>query len=103
MLRNVTSSLYKVTKTVALSRSAPVTVQIQNFGTAEKKGSVLDAWNKSCYHEMDFSISEEATVFEAVERMSAYDVGALVTTDAAGESVAYCVYSVSTRSCEYLL
>jgi predicted transcriptional regulator len=54
------------------------------MGTATKKGSIIDAWNKSCYHEMDYTVSEDSSVYEAVEKMSAYDVGALVTVDAAG-------------------
>lgn len=45
----------------------------------------MNAWNASCYHEMDFSIPETATVFEAVERFAAYDIGALVTTDENGQ------------------
>jgi predicted transcriptional regulator len=56
-----------------------------NFGTSEKKGSIMNAWNASCYHEMDFSIPENSTVFEAVERFAAYDIGALVTTDENGK------------------
>ena len=86
MLRNISSSLHKVSARVAVSRntSAPIAMQTATFGTAEKKGSILDAWKKSCYHKMDFTISEDATVYEAVEKFSAYDVGALVTVDSEG-------------------
>jgi predicted transcriptional regulator len=45
----------------------------------------MNAWNASCYHEMDFSIPENSTVFEAVERFAAYYIGALVTTDENGK------------------
>mmetsp|Transcript_379 Transcript_379/g.487 ORF Transcript_379/g.487 Transcript_379/m.487 type:complete len:183 (-) Transcript_379:72-620(-) len=78
MLRTVTSSLSRVS-------ARGLTLQNAKFGTAEKSGSILSAWNKSCYHEMDFTIPESASVFEAVERFSAYDVGALVTTDDDGK------------------
>jgi predicted transcriptional regulator len=87
MFRHISSSLHR---NAALSfrrvRATPVTFQSANLGTAEKKGSIIDAWNKSCYHEMDFTIPETSTVYEAVEKFSAYDVGALVTVDEAGES-----------------
>lgn len=87
MLRNITSSLYKVSRKSqsSIPRGTPVIIQSANLGTAEKKGSVIDAWNKSCYHEMDFTISEDSSVFDAVQKFSAYDVGALVTVDAKGD------------------
>ena len=43
------------------------------------------AWNKSCYSGMDYTISEDATVFEMVEKLAAYDVGCLVTKDEKGK------------------
>ena len=91
MLRTVTSSICRVAKSAAITRSAPVTLQTANMGTAQKKGSVMDAWNKSCYHEMDYTISEDATVYDAVQKFSAYDVGALVTVDAAGKTFLFFV------------
>lgn len=96
MLRTVTKSLCRVSKSAVIARAAPVSLQTANLGTAEKKGSVVDAWNKSCYHEMDFTISEDLTVYDAVERFSAYDVGALVTIDSAGKN---CFHppAISTR------
>eukprot|EP00986_Skeletonema_menzelii_P011664 scaffold6103_cov146-Skeletonema_menzelii.AAC.7 len=39
------------------------------------------AWNKSCYSGIDYTISEDANVFDMVEKMAAYDVGCLVTKD----------------------
>ena len=84
--------------------------QIAKFGTAEKSGSVMDAWNKSCYHEMDFTISDEEMVFDAVKKFSAFDVGALVTTNEAGKFLLHSAsvnlsrsisshYGVSSLSC----
>ena len=48
--------------------------------------TAADAYKKSCYFDMDFTIPEDATVFEAVQKFSAYDVGALVTVDKSGKS-----------------
>merc|ERR550539_1823171 len=48
--------------------------------TLEENPSAKSAWEKSCYFEMDFTVAEEATVYEAVQKFAAYDVGCLVTT-----------------------
>ena len=50
------------------------------------------AWNKSCYSGMDYTISEDATVFDMVEKLAAYDVGCLVTKDKEGK-INYCIVS----------
>jgi predicted transcriptional regulator len=47
--------------------------------------SAKTAWEKSCYFEMDFTISEDAAVYEAIQKFAAYDVGCLVTTDENGK------------------
>lgn len=39
-----------------------------------------DAWKKSCYVEIDYTIDENMTVYDAVQKFSAYDIGCLVTT-----------------------
>jgi len=87
MLRNVANSIHRTCRASAFSRNSPLAAlqQAANFGTAEKKGSIISAWEKSCYHEMDYTISEDASVYEAVEKFSGYDIGALVTTDAEGK------------------
>lgn len=87
MLRNVANSIHRSCKASAFSRNSPLASfqQAANFGTAEKKGSIISAWEKSCYHEMDYTISEDASVYEAVEKFSGYDVGALITTDGEGK------------------
>jgi CBS domain-containing protein len=53
--------------------------------TLEESPSAKSAWEKSCYFEMDFTVAEDATVYEAVQKFSAYDVGCLVTTDGSGD------------------
>jgi len=47
--------------------------------------SASHAWKKSCYSGIDYAIGDESTVFEAVEKFAAYNVGCLVTKDAEGK------------------
>ena len=47
----------------------------------ENRSSAKDALQKSCYFKIDFGISEEATVYEAVQRFAAYNIGALAVTN----------------------
>lgn len=58
----------------------------RNYGevptTVENRSSAKDALKKSCYFKIDFGISEEATVYEAVQRFAAYNIGALAVTNA---------------------
>eukprot|EP00752_Nemacystus_decipiens_P005238 g4754.t1 len=57
----------------------------RNYGevatTVENRSSAKDALQKSCYFKIDFGISEEATVYEAVQRFAAYNIGALAVTN----------------------
>ena len=59
------------------------------------------AWNKSCYSGIDYTISEDATVFDVVEKLAAYDVGCLVTKDKEGKIHNPCVYDFSAPSYQY--
>jgi len=47
----------------------------------EKSLMASDAWKKSCYAEIDYTINENLTVYDAVQRFSAFDIGCLVTVD----------------------
>ena len=77
--RTLSKSGPKATPSSSLSRSSP-----RFMTTLEESPSAKSAWEKSCYFEMDFTVAEEATVYEAVQKFSAYDVGCLVTTDENG-------------------
>jgi hypothetical protein len=44
-----------------------------------------DALKYSGYTEIDFTIKESAFVYEAVQKFAAFNIGCLVTTDAAGK------------------
>lgn len=53
--------------------------------SVEQDLMATDAWKNSCYMEIDYTISEDATVYEAVQRFSAFDIGCVVTVDAEGD------------------
>ena len=50
-----------------------------------QRGNAKSAWERSCYFNISYTISEDKTVFEAVQLFSAYNIGCLVTTDANGK------------------
>jgi signal-transduction protein with cAMP-binding, CBS, and nucleotidyltransferase domain len=58
---------------------------MQSFGTVANNPSATDAWKKSCYLEIDFTISDNDLAIEAIHRMAAYDIGCLVTVDDDGK------------------
>jgi hypothetical protein len=83
MLSRAANTLLRTKTTqVANSISAPMGTR---FYSLEEHASAKSAWEKSCYFEMDFTIPETSSVYEAVQKFAAYDVGCLVTTDAAGK------------------
>jgi len=53
--------------------------------TIEENRDAIDAWKKSCYYEIDYTINQEATVYDAVQRFAAFDIGCLVTVDGGGD------------------
>jgi hypothetical protein len=64
------------------------------------RSSARSALKKSCYFRIDFKISEDATVFEAVQRFAAYNIGALAVSCRSCDTVAlYCLYVSSTTAC----
>jgi CBS-domain-containing membrane protein len=58
---------------------------VRSFGTLADNPSATDAWKKSCYLEIDFTISDKDLAIEAIHRMAAYDIGCLVTVDDQGK------------------
>lgn len=56
------------------------------FAQTVKEGlTATDAWSKSCYSEIDYTINENLPVYEAVQKFAAYNIGCLVTTDDDGK------------------
>jgi len=47
--------------------------------------TAMDAYFKSCYLHLDCTISDQASLKRAVEKLTAFDVGCLITTDAEGK------------------
>lgn len=56
-------------------------------GQSTLDDTALTAASKSCYQKIDWKISEEATVFECVQRMAAHRIGALAVTASSGSKV----------------
>jgi predicted transcriptional regulator len=54
------------------------------LSTANYKNTVsaLSVFKNSCYHKIDFKISEENTANNAVKRFAAFNIGCLAVTDA---------------------
>ena len=80
-VRSTSAAFVPATATAA--HKLPSTTR--SFSSAiEENLSAKDAWQKSCYVQIDYTISEEATVYDAIQRFAAYDIGCLVTVDAEG-------------------
>lgn len=54
------------------------------LATVREAATVDDALRFSGYSEIDFTISEDAVIYEAVQKFAAFNIGCLVTVDAAG-------------------
>jgi hypothetical protein len=68
----------------AVARRSGAMPSIRTMATLGDVDDAEKAWKASCYYEMDFTISEDDTVYEAVQKFAAFDVGAFVTTDSSG-------------------
>lgn len=66
-----------------LSGSVPLSAvfmwYFHSFGTTDVR-TAQHAWEKSCYFNIDYKIDEADTVYDAISRMSAYNVGCLIVT-----------------------
>eukprot|EP00594_Rhizosolenia_setigera_P007574 CAMPEP_0178953644 /NCGR_PEP_ID=MMETSP0789-20121207/8537_1 /TAXON_ID=3005 /ORGANISM="Rhizosolenia setigera, Strain CCMP 1694" /LENGTH=208 /DNA_ID=CAMNT_0020634933 /DNA_START=90 /DNA_END=716 /DNA_ORIENTATION=+ len=72
---------------IALSNTLnQIDVSKRNFSVLKDNVEASEAWKQSCYMAIDFTISEDASVYEAVQRFSAFNIGCLVTTDADGNT-----------------
>ncbi|CAM9398278.1 unnamed protein product, partial [Hapterophycus canaliculatus] len=52
----------------------------ESAAPAEDVRTAQHAWEKSCYFNIDYKIDEGSTVYDAISRMSAYNVGCLIVT-----------------------
>lgn len=83
----VSSRSFGAVAATTQSRILGVPSNTRLFGTVAESPSATDAWKKSCYMEIDFTISEDDDVIEAIQRLAAYDIGCLVTIDVSGNIV----------------
>jgi len=84
MFTRASSSICRVAASRASQRSSPLVASRAFSSPISDSTEASTAWKKSCYHEIDFTISEDSTVYEAVQKFSAFDIGALVTVDDKG-------------------
>jgi predicted transcriptional regulator len=54
------------------------------------KPSALNVFERSCYYKVDFKISEDASVREAIHRFSAFKIGCLAVTNKENKVVGVC-------------
>lgn len=52
--------------------------------------SALGLFERSCYHKIDFKISEDSTAREAATRFTAFNIGCLAVTNSEDKIVAVC-------------
>jgi predicted transcriptional regulator len=64
---------------------------LRRLSTISRNISALNVFEKSCYHKIDFKISQDANVQEAVIRFSAFNIGCLAVTN--GENKVVGVFS----------
>eukprot|EP00968_Pinguiococcus_pyrenoidosus_P015881 scaffold1484_cov241-Pinguiococcus_pyrenoidosus.AAC.36 len=62
--------------------SAPMLSHFLQIGLSS---TASNAWEKSCYFKIDFKIDEDASVYEAVQRFAAYNIGCLVVVSKEGK------------------
>jgi len=83
MMRAVATSALRAGGASAHSLSDPKYVERMYKEVPEELGgtpTARSAMKASCYHRIDFKIDEDASVFEAVQRFAAYNIGCLCVT-----------------------
>lgn len=71
----------------SLARPAAFATSRQSFATMGEVVTADDSWKKSCYNGFDYTINDQSTVYEAVQKLAAFDIGCLVTVDDEGALV----------------
>jgi hypothetical protein len=79
-----TTMLSRVSTTFA-RRSMASTAAARSMTTVGEASTVNDALKFSGYSTIDFTISDDAPVYDAVQKFAAFNIGCLVTTDAKGK------------------
>ena len=68
-----------------IATQAITTTASRSMVTVKEGLTATDAWNKSCYSGIDYTIREDLPVYDAVQKFAAYNIGCLVTVDEAGK------------------
>jgi predicted transcriptional regulator len=76
MLSRVSTTFARRTMAASAARS---------MTTVGEASTVNDALKFSGYSTIDFTISDDAPVYDAVQKFAAFNIGCLVTTDAKGK------------------
>ena len=73
---------------VSSTSSSPTTANkyFSTVGNVATSATAKDAAALGCYNTADFCIDETSSVYDAVQRFCAYNIGCLVTTDTQGIS-----------------
>ncbi len=90
------------TRVAARSFTRPVVGSRAFTATIEDASTAADAAALSGYSDIDFVISDDLPVIDAVQRFAAYNIGCLVTTDSAGKSLKPYPRELATFSVEIL-
>lgn len=90
MFNRASTILARRSVSLLAKRSDAPLLSLSRCSSSAAPGEIArDAWDKSCYREINFKILDTATVYEAVQQFSAYNIGALVTVDEAGKHNCY--------------
>jgi hypothetical protein len=80
--KSILSSSSSATATLGIHRGGP---QRRAMGASVREAATADdALRFSGYSAIDFTIPEDAPVYDAVQKFAAYNIGCLVTVDTAG-------------------
>ena len=71
--------------------------------TVREAATIDDALKFSGYSAIDFTIPEDSPTYDAVQKFAAFNIGCLVTTDAAGACVLAIVYDERWLRASYVL
>jgi predicted transcriptional regulator len=73
----------------SLIRARPLTTTVaeaeSTAAASSSNPSAHDAYQRSCYMKIDFTVKDDHSVMEAVTKMCAYNCGCLVTTNEEGK------------------
>lgn len=92
--RNSTCGGATITRSVVVVASNPHPYYYQPncrmMTTVRDAATADDALRFSGYSEIDFTVPEDAPVYDAVQKFAAFNIGCLVTVDTAGTLFRYC-------------